>query len=170
MQNIHNTAIMTICHDLQHLYRDGDYVGHTGISEKYEAKEQLCNNKIRIAFSYSASYNNGLFSITLVPNNVDTPVKLYPTDPLVALRNHVKPKYLRKYGDDVYIAAPMSKREILVYTNLFSLHCEHEIYKHIKRVFAETRAKSNPGKLIIPDYYSQKNLQKTYIGKNIGEY
>lgn len=48
-----DSPIMDICHQLKHLYNDGDRVGKTGIKQKKQKGHQLENNNLRICISYA---------------------------------------------------------------------------------------------------------------------
>ncbi len=155
-----NSAIAAICHQFQHLYRDGDYVGKSGIKEKHAAKEPLCNSDVRIAFTYTMSYRNSLLKIKLMRNHADQPINLHAADPEVILRAHVRPKYIRKYGDNAYLAVPMTKAEIKYYSNLFSAQCAQAIQYHLNQVFVSAVFEAHEtGKPVKPDYYSIKTCK-----------
>lgn len=156
-----NSTIAAICHKFQHYYRDGDYIGKSGIQEKYAAKEPLVNNSVRISFTYTILYHKNLLRIGLMRNYADEPVNIHLTEPTVILRSHVHPKHIRKFGNDVYLAIPMLESEIQYYESLFSAQCAQAIQCHLDQVFLEALcAEQQTGKPVTPDYYGLNSIVK----------
>lgn len=52
-ERLETSPIMGICHELKHLYNDGDRVGKTGIKRKKEKGHKLENNSLRACISYT---------------------------------------------------------------------------------------------------------------------
>lgn len=52
-ERLETSPIMGICHELKHLYNDGDRIGKTGIKEKKAKGHKLENNSLRACISYT---------------------------------------------------------------------------------------------------------------------
>lgn len=52
---IARSEIIKICHQMKHLYSDGDRVGRKGIAKKRAGKERLENNAVRMCITYTFS-------------------------------------------------------------------------------------------------------------------
>lgn len=50
---IETSPIVDICHQLKHLYNDGDRIGKSGIRQKQENGHDLENNNLRICITYT---------------------------------------------------------------------------------------------------------------------
>lgn len=54
-EKLENSPILNTCHQMKHLYSDGDRVGRKGIAKKRAHKKRLENNTIRMCISYTCS-------------------------------------------------------------------------------------------------------------------
>lgn len=52
---LETSPIMGICHQLKHLYTDGDRIGKTGIKQKKKTGHRLENNNLRMCFTYTST-------------------------------------------------------------------------------------------------------------------
>lgn len=54
-KTLETSPILNTCHQMKHLYSDGDRVGRKGIAQKRAHKKRLENNVIRMCISYTCS-------------------------------------------------------------------------------------------------------------------
>lgn len=111
-ETLEQSPILNICHQMKHLYADGDRVGRKGIIQKIAGKKSLENNTIRMCISYTYSLRKESDKTIVTINFMPSYTKSHP------------PRFIQNTDAS---ERPMSDKEVADQMDVFVGTCREEI-------------------------------------------
>jgi len=92
-KRMENSPIIDVCHQLKHLYGDGDRIGRTGIKQKKKNGHRLENKNLRMCISYT-------YIVRVVPGDGNEVVIRFYADQAKSNRARVRESFKREDVSD----------------------------------------------------------------------
>lgn len=145
-RDIEDLAITDICHQIMHLYADGDRAGKTAIAEKRKHGQPLESNGLRlyVIYSISPSTVNGetVLQILFTPNDSELsfPVRIRKISREGFSASQIGE--MRKQGliehttrSEIFVREPMLPTEAQEHFAVFVHTCYEEINQYLQKIF-----------------------------------